>query len=104
MEGYPGRKIRALLIERGITVRQIVQKLGLQPATVSGVINRHRRSRRIEETIVEILGLPYEDLWGSPPRVRHTPLITPNGPSCQPKDDTNVQECAAKHPTDVGRN
>jgi len=103
MAGMDRQKIKALLVERGITQIEIARRLNLSPQTVATVINRRGRSYRVERMIAELLGVPYEDLWGPPPACRKH-LITPHCSSCQPLNDTNVQECEAKRPTDVGQN
>jgi transcriptional regulator with XRE-family HTH domain len=58
------RKIKALLIERGIKQKDIAAELGVLLSTVSGVINGHHSSHRIKEHIAKKLHKPYEKLWG----------------------------------------
>jgi predicted transcriptional regulator len=58
------RKVYALLIEHGIKQKDIADELKVKRATVSGVINGHHSSRRIQEYIAKRLNKPYERLWG----------------------------------------
>lgn len=57
-------RLRSILVDRGITVRQLAKELDVCPGTVSGVINRHHTSKRTKQYIAERLGLPYEKIWG----------------------------------------
>jgi len=58
------RKVKALLIERGIKQKEIAEELGVKRATVSGVINGFHSSERIKRHIAMRLNKPYERLWG----------------------------------------
>lgn len=58
------RKIKAMLMERGIKQKDIADNLGLKRSTISGVLNGLRTSKRIKQAVSEILHLPYEQLWG----------------------------------------
>lgn len=64
------KKIRALLVERGIKITTIARDLGITQPSVSLVISRNSRSYRVEKEISDRLGKPYERLWGSEPRRR----------------------------------
>jgi len=55
------RKI--LMLRKGITQAEIARRLGVSSATVSLVVSGRMRSRRVEQTIAEALGLPREILW-----------------------------------------
>ncbi len=61
-------KIKALLVEHGIPQTKIARALKISGATVSIIIARRGRSRRVEKYIAEQLGIPYKKLWGSEPR------------------------------------
>ena len=58
------RKIKALLIEKGIKQKDIADALNVAPCMVSGVIGGYMKSRRIREYIAVQLNRPYEKLWG----------------------------------------
>ena len=58
------RKVKALLVERGIKQKDIAEELGVLLSTVSGAINGHHESRRIKTYIAKKLHRPYEKLWG----------------------------------------
>lgn len=58
------RKIKALLIEKGIKQKEIAAELGVTPGLVSGVINGHSESRPLKTHIAKMLGRKYESLWG----------------------------------------
>jgi lambda repressor-like predicted transcriptional regulator len=63
----PPNKIRALLVERGIRQKDIaplVKPRPVAPSTVRVVISGCQRSRPIQEAVAEILGIPYEKIWG----------------------------------------
>lgn len=102
MAGMDPKKIKARLVERGISQVDIARRLNLSPQTVATVINRRGRSYRVEQAIADLLGLPYEILWGDPPASRKH-LITPDRPSCQ-GNNTNVGSSEVKRPANVGRN
>lgn len=63
-------KIKALLVERDITITAIARELGVSQPSVSLTIKKRGRSYRIEKHIADILHRRYEDLWGSEPRRR----------------------------------
>lgn len=58
------RKIKALLIERDIKIKDIAALAGKSPTTVSIVLTGKGKSKLIQETISCALNLPYEQLWG----------------------------------------
>jgi len=57
------RKVKALLVERGIKQKDIADELGVLLSTVSGVLNGHHSSARIKQYITRRLGEPCERLW-----------------------------------------
>ncbi len=57
-------KIKAMMVERGIKYKEIAIKAGVSPETVYVVLNGHGKSMRIQKVIADVLGLPYERLWG----------------------------------------
>lgn len=61
-------KIKALLTEREILQTEIARDLGISDASVSMVIKKRSRSYRVEKRIADLVGIPYEKLWGSEPR------------------------------------
>jgi predicted transcriptional regulator len=58
------RKIKALLIERGIKQVTIAKDLGVSTSTVSKVVAGDARSRRVEEAVAALIGHSREALWG----------------------------------------
>lgn len=58
------RKIKSLLVKHGIKQKDIAAELGLTIGTVSGAINGHFKSRRIQQKVAELLSMDYEKLWG----------------------------------------
>ncbi|MCL4492520.1 MAG: helix-turn-helix domain-containing protein [Nitrospirae bacterium] len=57
-------KIKAMMVERGIKYKEIAVRAGVSPETVYVVLNGHGKSKRIQKAIADIIGLPYERLWG----------------------------------------
>ena len=57
------RKVKARLIEKGITMKEIADELGVLLATVSGVISGHHSSARIKAHVTKRLGKGAERLW-----------------------------------------
>lgn len=58
------RKVKALLIKKGIKQKQIADALGITPGTVSGAIGGHYESRPVKEKVAQLLQMDYEKLWG----------------------------------------
>ncbi len=58
-----GRKIRGLLMMKGMSVTDIAETMGVSLTFVSLVINEKKKSRRIQEFIAQLLGLSYAQLW-----------------------------------------
>jgi transcriptional regulator with XRE-family HTH domain len=58
------RKIKGLLITRGIKQKDIAVALGVKRCTVSNVISGRAQSRPIKRKIAELLKVDYEKLWG----------------------------------------
>lgn len=59
------RKVKSLMILKGVTGLEIARKAGVTPTWVSLVINRHKKSRRIQGVIADALGVSYESLWNN---------------------------------------
>jgi len=57
------RKIKALMILKGITGVQLAKDLGVSRTWLSLVINGHHRTRRTREAIAKALGKKVTDLW-----------------------------------------
>lgn len=56
------RKIKALLVERGIKIGDLAERAGLAISTVSGALNGHWRSRPVQEAIARELQMPLKKL------------------------------------------
>jgi len=57
------RKIKGLLMMRGITVTSIAKSMEVSLTFVSLVLNEKKKSKRIQEHIARLLGLTYSELW-----------------------------------------
>lgn len=58
------RKVKALLVEQGISQTELADEMGLSRVTVSGVLNGHQRSKKIQKFIADKLNRDYVKLWG----------------------------------------
>lgn len=58
-----GRKVRAMLVERGITITSIAQQLGVTVGTAAAAISGTRQSRPVKRAVAEVLGLTPRTLW-----------------------------------------
>lgn len=58
-------KIKAMLVERGITQAEIAKELGIAPSSVNGALTGYRqhRSRRVHEAIAQRVGKSIDKLW-----------------------------------------
>ena len=54
--------IKAALRKRGWTLADIAKELNICPSAVSHALTR-QRSRRVEETIANKIGLPLQEVW-----------------------------------------
>ena len=54
--------IKAALRKRGWTLADIAKELDICPSAVSHALTR-QRSRRVEETIANKIGLPLQEVW-----------------------------------------
>jgi transcriptional regulator with XRE-family HTH domain len=57
------RKIKSLMMLKGITNIDIALKTGVSRTWVSLVLNNRKHSKRIQQAIADSLGRPYEELW-----------------------------------------
>lgn len=55
--------IQYLLKIRGKRQKDLAKKLGVTEASVSQVINGHRRSKRIEKALARMVGMPHKALF-----------------------------------------
>ncbi len=56
--------IKTELYRRKIKPAQIADVARVSPVTVRSILNGHGTSRSIQQAIAELLGAPYETLWG----------------------------------------
>ena len=56
------RKVRALMVEKGIKQKEIADELGVRAPAVSGVLNGHWPSQRVREAIARRLGMTMKQL------------------------------------------
>lgn len=60
------RKIKSMLVARGIQISQVAARAGLAVPTVSGALNGHWTSKPVKEAIARELHMPLaklERLW-----------------------------------------
>jgi|GEM_PF-2325268 len=57
------RKIKGLLMFKGISVTSIAKSTSVSLTFVSLVINGKKKSRRIQQFIADMLGLSYSETW-----------------------------------------
>lgn len=57
------RKVKSLMVLKGITGVDIARKLNLSPVTVYIVVSGRGKSRRIQQTIANALGMSFTELW-----------------------------------------
>jgi len=57
------KKIKILMIERGISGRWLARRVRRSDSIVSRVIHGQKKSRRIEDAIARALGVPVEELF-----------------------------------------
>ena len=58
---------KAELVRRGIRAKDIIahmQPHRVKPSTVWVVLNEHQHSKPIQTAIAELIGKPYEKVWG----------------------------------------
>jgi lambda repressor-like predicted transcriptional regulator len=63
-------EIKAELVRRGIKQKDVIPLVKSEKTdivklkTVNIVINGHQRSRPIQRAVADLLGIPYEEIWG----------------------------------------
>lgn len=58
------RKVKALLVEKGIKQKDIAAALGVTAGCVSGTISGRFQSLRIRKAVAKVLKMPYAKVWG----------------------------------------
>ena len=56
------REVKVLLLRRGLTITDLAARAGYRREYVSTVLHNHRRSRRAQERIAQVLGKRLDDL------------------------------------------
>lgn len=56
-------QIRARLLDADLSVNEVALRIGVSPSTVSGIIGKHRVSRRVRDEIARLIGMTYKDVW-----------------------------------------
>lgn len=59
------RKIKALMVLKGVKSIDIATQTGVSPTWVSLVLNGHKKSKRIRQAIADALGIKVKDLWSN---------------------------------------
>ncbi len=57
------RKVKSLMVLKGIKGTDSARQLGLSRVTVSVVITGKGKSRRIQQAIADTLGVSFDELW-----------------------------------------
>lgn len=57
------KKVKSLLVLKGIKMVDVAKQIGVSRVTVSIVITGKGKSRRIQQAIADMLGKSYEELW-----------------------------------------
>jgi lambda repressor-like predicted transcriptional regulator len=57
------RKVKSLLILKGIKIKDIAEMAGVKPDTVSVVLGGYGTSQNVKETIAKALKMPFNELW-----------------------------------------
>lgn len=57
-------QIRARLIEQGITLAELGRRIGVKRVTVSVIVGKHGKSKRIQAAIAKAIGMAYREVWG----------------------------------------
>jgi len=59
-------KVKAQMVLKGVSQREICSALHVAPATVSLIVSGKKKSRRIRRAIAKALGASYASLWNEP--------------------------------------
>ncbi len=60
----PSEIIHVLLARQGLSLAAVAKQLGLTRKAISGVVNGHWRSQRVESYLSELLGFSLTELFG----------------------------------------
>ncbi|MCA9642247.1 MAG: helix-turn-helix transcriptional regulator [Myxococcales bacterium] len=52
------REIRALLLRRGLSVRQVAQDLSISPQYLYDILKNRRQAKQVRERLVSEIGIP----------------------------------------------
>lgn len=55
--------VKAALVLANVSQAEVAQQCGVEPASVSNVVNGRSRSKTVEMRIANITGVPLEQLW-----------------------------------------
>lgn len=61
------KKIKRLLLDKNLTMKELAAKAGITPNHLSVVINGHAPGYEIREKIAFALNVPYESIWKPEP-------------------------------------
>ncbi len=56
-------EIKSILYRKQIKPAAIADRAGVSPITVRTVLNGHGKSRKVQQTVADLLNIPYESLW-----------------------------------------
>lgn len=61
------RKIKALMVLKGVKAVDIARQLHLSPVTVNVVLNGYGKSRKVQKAIADALQVEFDELWNTEP-------------------------------------
>ncbi len=72
------KKLRAMLIMKGIKMTDIARELGLHNKTIHTIVHYYpiKKSRRVQEAIANALNKPFEKIWRHERKRKHNLTIT----------------------------
>ena len=59
------RLIKSQMVLRGITFSMLARRIGVSRYWVSAIVNGRAKSERVRKEVANILGVPYEEIWGA---------------------------------------
>ena len=64
MGRFSNKKVRMLLVEEDISVKQLADELGYSPEHISQVISGNCESKRVKKLIAIRFKRDYDSIWG----------------------------------------
>lgn len=57
-------KVRAALILKGITMKEMARRAGVTPRMLAYVLQDQRHSPRVQKAVAKVVRIKFEELWG----------------------------------------